>query len=88
MVHTKSKIRADKKNPLWRADSLVSCGRKADSYKKNMRFQKYPDSCGRGLNLTRKTLPSVHDQVSFRFDKLFAQQLSVFETRFTNEKLD
>ena len=28
-------------------DSLVSCGQKADSYKKW--FQKYPDLCGRGL---------------------------------------
>lgn len=35
-----------KKERFWRADSLVSCGWKADSHKK-MRFQKYPDSSGR-----------------------------------------
>ena len=34
---------------------MVLCGRKADSCKKNMRFQKSPDSCGRAKN-TNKTI--------------------------------
>ena len=34
--------------PFREADLLVSCGRMADSCKK-VRFQKYQDSCGRGL---------------------------------------
>ena len=38
------------KMPFRKADSLVSCGRMTDSCKK-MRFQKYQDSCGRGLNV-------------------------------------
>ena len=34
-------------------DSLISFGQKGDASKKRLRFQKYPDACGRGLSFPR-----------------------------------
>ena len=55
-------------------DSLVSC-RKADSCKKSMRFQKYPDSSGRCLNICLTTISflcimfgfTIHTNTLLRF---------------------
>ena len=35
--------------------SLVSCGQRADCYIKKERFQKYPDTCGRGLSISQNS---------------------------------
>ena len=46
-THTHTLEGGFKKMRFRSADSLVSCGQKADSNKKRLRFQKYPDACGR-----------------------------------------
>ena len=60
--------------PFRRPDSLVSC-RKADSCKKSMRFQKYPDSSGRCLTICVTTISflcimfgfTIHTNTLLRF---------------------
>ena len=37
--------------PFWGPKSPVTCGQKAIKRRKNLRFQKYPDTCGWALSL-------------------------------------
>ena len=67
IVHTISESSRIQKNPLWSADlkscgfvcqihmnSWDTCGQKANLKRKSCGFNKYPDTCGPGLNCNRK----------------------------------
>ena len=53
-VHTIPDSYRTKKFPLWRADSYAGYTGyvwvKAETAKKNLRVQKYPNTCGRGFD--------------------------------------
>ena len=42
-----------------RIPALVLCGRRADSYKKSVAFQKYPDTCGRSLKSLWRAISKI-----------------------------
>ena len=42
-----------------RIPALVFCGRRADSYKKSVAFQKYPDTCGRSLKSLWRAISKI-----------------------------